>query len=160
MYRLAVLAAVASLASGMTIMTKEELEAAFPPGTINWDANVKTTYCYDCTEVTVSSRGGALEHQPNRLGRFVVHGSLWENMVPLYKADNNQYLTPDPMSNPIIYFVKWVISETVGGFNAGIQNNAYTDGIVCPYEIPDQWEYEWQREWFIDPTLTVTCTRR
>ena len=23
------------------------------------------------------------------------------------------------MSNPVIYYLKWVVSETVGGFNAG-----------------------------------------
>jgi hypothetical protein len=32
---------------------------------------------------------------------------------------------------------------------------AYTDGINCPWDIPDQWEYEYQREWFVDPTLKV-----
>ncbi len=26
------------------------------------------------------------------------------------QAENNQYLTPDPNSNPIIYYLKWVIS--------------------------------------------------
>merc|ERR1712080_567066 len=61
--------------------------------------------------------------------------------------------------DPIIYYVKWVVSENVGGFNAGIQNSHYTDGITCPYEIPDQWEYEYQRQWFIDPTLKVRCTK-
>merc|ERR1712080_814630 len=86
-------------------------------------------------------------------------GQEWQNMVPLYKSDNNQYLTPDPNSNPVIYYLKWVVSENVGGFNAGIQNSHYTDGITCPYEIPDQWEYEYQREWFIDPPLKVKCTK-
>ena len=30
-----------------------------------------------------------------------------------------RHITPDPMSNPVIYYLKWVVSETVGGFNAG-----------------------------------------
>ena len=84
------------------------------------------------------------------------------------------------MSNPVIYFLKWVVSETVGGFNggeaeiqsktlcnspkfsacvfltgfrikqwelSGIMNDDYTDGIICPYEIPDQWQYEYDRQW-------------
>ena len=87
-------------------------------GAVNWDPNVKTTYCGQCVEVSVESTGqqhwlkpcitfvilteysacfrvptylpscdgsgGALEHQPMRLGRFAVHGALWENMVPLF----------------------------------------------------------------------------
>jgi hypothetical protein len=58
-----------------------------------------------------------------------------------------RHITPDPNSNPVIYYLKWVVSETVGGFNAGIMNDAYTDGITCPYEIPDQWQYEYDRQW-------------
>merc|ERR1711978_569666 len=99
------------------------------------------------------------EHQPQRLHTYVKDGSLWEGMMPFWKSDNNQYITPDPLSNPIMYYIKWVVSESVGGFNAGLQNNAYTDGYQCPYEIPDQWEYEYQRQWYVDPTLTFKCTQ-
>merc|ERR1712233_91095 len=53
----------------------------------------------------------------------------------------------------------WVGSETVGGFNGGIMNDDYTDGIICPYEIPDQWQYEYDRQWFVDPTLRFVCTK-
>ena len=80
-------------------------------------------------------------------------------MVPFWKSTNNQYITPDPNSNPIMYYIKWVISEMVGGFNAGVMNDAYVDGFNCPYEIPDQWQYEYQRQWFVDPTLRFTCTK-
>ena len=58
-------------------------------------------------------------HPSLRLGRFTRDGSLWENMVPFWTADNGQHITPDPMSNPVIYYLTWVVSETVGGFNAG-----------------------------------------
>ena len=75
-------------------------------------------------------------------------GSLWENMLPFWKSSNNQYITPDPNSNPIMYYIKWVVSEMVAGFNAGVMNDAYTDGYNCPYEIPDQWQYEYQRQWW------------
>ena len=110
-------------------------------------------------EITVSSTGGTLEHQPQRLGKYTVEGSIWENMIPFWKSENNQYITPDPNSNPIMYYIKWVISEMVGGFNAGVMNDAYVDGFNCPYEIPDQWQYEYQRQWFVDPTLRFTCTK-
>ena len=79
-------------------------------------------------------------------------------MMPFWKSANNQYITPDPMSNPIIYFIKWVVSETVGGFNAGLMNDAYTN-FFCPYEIPDQWQYEYGRQWYVDPTLQFKCTK-
>merc|ERR1711974_468603 len=65
--------------------------------------------------------------------------------IPFWKSANNQYITPDPNSNPIMYYIKWVVSEMVGGFNAGVMNEAYTDGYNCPYEIPDQWQYEYNR---------------
>ena len=29
---------------------------------------------------------------------------------------------------------------------AGLMNEDYTDGIICPYEIPDQWQYEYGDE--------------
>jgi len=146
-----------TIAMEIHTMTREQVEERY--GAVNWNPEVRTTYCYQCVEIEVSSHGGALEHQPMRLGRFNVAGALWENMVPLFKAANGQYMTPDPNSNPVIYYLKWVISETVGGFNAGIQNPAYTDGINCPWDIPDQWQYEFQREWFVDPTLSVSCVR-
>merc|ERR1712110_283825 len=121
--------------------------------------SLRTAFCDSCMEITVQSNGGAQEHQPNRLGRFTRDGSLWENMVPFWTADNAQHITPDPMSNPVIYYLKWVVSETVGGFNAGLMNDDYTDGIICPYEIPDQWQYEYDRQWFVDPTLRFVCTK-
>ena len=30
---------------------------------------------------------------------------------------------------------------------SGLMNDDYTDGIICPYEIPDQWQYEYDRQW-------------
>merc|ERR1711973_791910 len=159
MQRLAILAVLLGAAAALKLptMTKEEVEAKFGP--VNWNPDVKTTYCNKCSAISIESSGGALQYQPNRLGRFSVAGALWENMVPLFKASNGQYMTPDPNSNPVIYYLKWVISETVGGFNAGVQNNAYTDGIHCPWDIPDNWEYEYQRQWFVDPTLKVTSVQ-
>ena len=31
------------------------------------------------------------------------------------------------MSNPVIYYIKWVVSESIGGFNAG---EAYIDDAM------------------------------
>merc|ERR1712179_553203 len=112
---------------------QQELVNKFGEENVSFYRNVRTAFCDQCMEIIVESSGGAQEHQPNRLGRFKRDGSLWENMVPFWTSDNKQHITPDPMSNPIIYFVKWVVSETVGGFNAGIMNDEYTDGINCPY---------------------------
>merc|ERR1711900_82706 len=138
---------------------QKELVEKFGAKNVNFDKNVRTQFCDQCMEITVTSAGGALEHQPQRLHTYVKDGSLWEGMMPFWKSDNNQYITPDPLSNPIMYYIKWVVSESVGGFNAGLQNNAFTDGYNCPYEIPDQWEYEYQRQWYVDPTLTFKCTK-
>ena len=152
-------ACLAAVATAELEKHQEELIAKFGAKNVNFDKNVKTDFCNQCTEITVTSNGGAMEHQPQRLAKYQRDGSLWEGMMPFWKSDNNQYITPDPMSNPIMYYIKWVVSESVGGFNAGLMNNAYVDGYNCPYEIPDQWEYEYGRQWFVDPTLTFVCTK-
>jgi len=152
-------ALLVSAVSAFSINGKEELIKKFGEKNIKFGQNVKTDFCNQCMEITVSSTGGTQEHQPQRLGTYTVDGSVWENMVPFWKSSNNQYITPDPMSNPIMYYLKWVVSEMVGGFNAGVMNDAYVDGYNCPYEIPDQWQYEYQRQWYIDPTLKFTCTK-
>ena len=85
------------------------------------DSLPRTNYCNQCMEITVTSSGGTQEHQPNRLGKYSVAGSLWENMVPFWMAENRQFITPDPNSNPILYYMKWEISESVGGLNAGTE---------------------------------------
>ena len=138
---------------------QQELLDRFGAENVKFDGSARTQFCNQCMEISVESDGGAIVHQPQRIGRYVRDGSLWENMMPVWKSANNQYITPDPMSNPIIYYIKWVVSESVGGFNAGLMNNAYTDGYHCPYEIPDQWQYEYGRQWYVDPTLKFRCTK-
>ena len=71
--------------------------------------------------------------------------------MPFWKSSDDQYFTPDPESSPSIYYLIWVVADNIGGFDAGITNNAYVNGFNCPYEIPDQWEYETGGEWFVDP---------
>ena len=116
-------------------------------------------YCGECTEVTVTSSGGAYEHQPGLLGTFTLAGSIWDGLVPYYKSPNNHYLTPDRMSDPLEENnVKWIVSDILMGFNGGIQNRVYTEGVTCPYDIPDQWEYLWDGHWRVDQTIAVNCT--
>ena len=67
----------------------------------------------------MTSSGGAAEHQPDSLGTFTLAGSLWENIVPFWMSDKNQFITANPNSNPIIYYLMWVISDSVGGLNYG-----------------------------------------
>ena len=79
-------------------------------------------------------------------------------MVPFWKNANGIYLAPDGNSNPIMYYLKWVFSDSIGGFTGKIMNNVYTEGFdPCPFEM-DQWKYEWEFNWSTDETLTVTCT--
>merc|ERR1712200_380342 len=133
---LALLVGAASALPPMLSLTREQVEETFGKENVNWDPNVRVKYCNNCVELKIASTGGALEHAANR-----------------------QYLTPDPNSNPIIYYIKWVVSESVGGLNAGIQNEEYTNGVNCPWDILDNWEYEYDRPWYVDPTLRVTCVR-
>ena len=48
--------------------------------------------------------------------RYTVAGSLWDNMVPFWVKEMNGYITPDPNSNPIIYYLRW---EVVGDNGTG-----------------------------------------
>merc|ERR1719220_867211 len=74
----------------------------------------ETRFCGDCSEVTISSSGGALQHLPEKMGAYALAGSLWENMMPFWKSTSDQYITPDANSNPILYYIKWVVSDAVG----------------------------------------------
>ena len=113
-----------------------------------------------CTEVTILSAGGAYEHQPALMGIYIQAGSIWDGLVPYYKSSNNHYLTPDRFSDPLEKnYVKWIVSDTPMGFNGGIQNRVYTEGVTCPYDIPDQWEYLWGGKWEVDETISLTCTK-
>ena len=97
--------------------------------------SLRTNYCNQCMEITVTSSGGTQEHQPARLGKYTVAGSLWENMVPFWMASNRQYITPDPNSNPILYYMKWEISESVGGLNAGKNFDKWSrHSVICPVQ--------------------------
>eukprot|EP00091_Calanus_sinicus_P018586 TRINITY_DN4294_c0_g1_i1.p1 TRINITY_DN4294_c0_g1~~TRINITY_DN4294_c0_g1_i1.p1 ORF type:complete len:127 (-),score=35.99 TRINITY_DN4294_c0_g1_i1:190-570(-) len=95
---------------------------------------MKTQFCDECEEILVESTGGAAEHLPESMGRYSIYTSLWENMVPVWKNDNGMYLTPDSNSNPIVYYVKWVVGKSIGAYDATIMNDVYVDGFDhCPY---------------------------
>ena len=76
-------------------------------------------FCDDCLEITVSSSGGTAEHQPQSLGRYTRAGALWENMIPFWESEKNQFLTPDANSNPISYYIQWIVGESVGSYDPG-----------------------------------------
>ena len=48
---------------------QQELIEKFGAENINFDKNVRTQFCDQCTEISVSSTGGAMEHQPQRIAR-------------------------------------------------------------------------------------------
>ena len=41
--------------------------------------------------------------------RYTRSGSLWENMIPNWVSEKNEHITPDPNSNPILYYIKWLV---------------------------------------------------
>ena len=67
----------------------------------------------------MSRTGGAAEHQPGTMGVYRRAGSLWQDMIPIWKNDNDEYLTPDANSNPILLYCKWIVGETVGSYDPG-----------------------------------------
>eukprot|EP00088_Acartia_fossae_P066927 TRINITY_DN83187_c0_g1_i1.p1 TRINITY_DN83187_c0_g1~~TRINITY_DN83187_c0_g1_i1.p1 ORF type:complete len:111 (+),score=11.50 TRINITY_DN83187_c0_g1_i1:26-334(+) len=93
------------------------------------------------------------------LGRYSIDGSVLENLLPYFKSENGRYyITLDMASNPMFYFVQWDIAETFTGYNSVIRNSKYTEGINCPWDFPDGWEYSTSDgNWIEDPTLIVEC---
>ena len=91
--------------------------------------------------------------------RYSIFTSVWENFLPIWKNENDMYITPDSNSNPIIYYVKWVVGKSVGTYDATIMNDVYVDGVDhCPYSM-DQWKYEWEYNWYEDSTLKFSCVK-
>merc|ERR1712038_833905 len=128
--KLLVVAFLIGAASSFKISSEEDLIKRFGEKNVSFDPSVRTLYCNQCTEITVTSSGGTAEHQSNRLGRFTLAGSLWDNMVPLWKAENDQYITPDALSNPIINDGNWEIAGPPG--TGGVRNWAYSVINYCP----------------------------
>ena len=50
-------------------------------------------------------------------------------MVPIWKNENDMYITPDPIqANPIMYYVKWVVVNS--GYDAIIMDEGDVDGFI------------------------------
>ena len=132
--KLLVVAFLIGAASSFKISSEEDLIKRFGEKNVSFDPSVRWDFqsmwgdetgeivCSGlCTATSalrspwpVTSSGGTAEHQSNRLGRFTVAGSLWDNMVPLWKAENDQWITPDALSNPIINDGNWEIAGPPG----------------------------------------------
>lgn len=128
-------------------------------------------------EITVTSSGGAAEHQPQTLGRYSRAGAVWEDLLPVWRSELGQYITPDANSNPVIYYVKWTVGDTVGTYDPGesshpasqsrcemysvcsVLMNSFTDGLSCPYEMEGDWLYVYDYNWYADNTLSFQCTQ-
>ena len=59
----------------------------------------------------------------SRLGRYSrEYGSYLEDgqwdFIKSLSQTLFRHIPADPMSNPVIYYIKWVVSESIGGFNA------------------------------------------
>merc|ERR1711971_1220842 len=94
-------------ASSFKISSKEDLIKRFGEKNVSFNPNVRTNYCNQCMEITVTSSGGTQEHQPNRLGKYKVAGSLWENMVPFLDGRQQAVHHPRPQlqPNPLLHEV-------------------------------------------------------
>merc|ERR1719348_144741 len=66
-----------------------------------------SVYC-SCSQVTIWSSGLTLDNQPEVLGSYSHSGSIWEDMINIYKKQV-YYLTVDANSNPN-FSVDWVVS--------------------------------------------------
>merc|ERR1719309_631751 len=77
-------------------------------------------------------------------------------------TDSGYYLTTDPISDPHIQWLRWVIASHEEGWNSVIRNGLDVfNTFSCPYELEDpNWEVVTETgEWEEDETLTVTCTK-
>ena len=60
-------AMLATVATAKLAQHQEELIKKFGADNVKFDKNVRTQFCDQCTEITVTSTGGAMEHQPQRI---------------------------------------------------------------------------------------------
>ena len=74
---------------------------------------------------------------------------MWENIIATYSNANGFQIVPDPMSNPLMYYIKWnvVYGDYGSGWSKVITNDVYTSGYHCPFDIDDQWLYEDKGHW-------------
>ena len=95
------------------------------------NVDVLTTYCNECSLVSISSSGPAGDLYPGSFGRYknyievetwplncwnptsyATYGSLWENMIPIFKnPSSSHFLTVHPQANPEFYYVPWVLTD-------------------------------------------------
>ena len=69
MVKLLAAALMISAVAGFHINSEEELIKKFGRKNIKFDqGKTKSEFCNQCMQITVSSTGGTLEHQPQRLG--------------------------------------------------------------------------------------------
>jgi hypothetical protein len=57
-------ALLATIATAKLEKHKQDLIEKFGAENLNFDKNVRTQSCDQCIEITISSTGGAMEHQP------------------------------------------------------------------------------------------------
>merc|ERR1712055_318457 len=121
-----------------------------------------TLYCNECTEVTIASTGLVSDTVPQLLGVYQVAGSIHDDLFPFWQSeDGGAYLTTDPISDPAIQWLRWVVAAHQEGWNAWIRNghDVFTT-FNCPYDVEDpDWEVKIENgTWVKDTTMTVTCT--
>ena len=108
-------------------------------------------------------------------------GSIHENLFPLWQLDGTDqvaYLTSDPISDPAIQWLRWVVAGHQDGWNSWVRNghDIFTSktwtrlkyvfycveylGFTCPYDFFDHaWEVKVENgTWLHDWNMTVTCT--
>merc|ERR1711872_546021 len=124
----------------------------------------RAMFC-SCNEVTIASSGLAAENQASTLGKYEKYVTIWEGYLDIYKkVGEEMYLTVDPNSSPMIYWVHWVISDqrSNGPNDFTHVNVKHTNedglGIICGWE-EEGWEVKTPTgDWETDSSFSVTCT--
>jgi len=127
--------------------------------------DVLTTYCNECSLVSISSSGPAGDLYPGSFGSYATYGSLWENMIPIFKnPSSSHFLTVHPQANPEFYYVPWVLTDRFATDPEDLSHltvkSQDREGIVCPWDKTGAlvWEYKTQDgSWDVDHTITVDC---
>jgi len=115
--------------------------------------------------VTISSSGPAGSLYPEVLGSYAVVGSVWENMLPIFKNPvSSNFLTVHPQANPEFYYVPWVLTDRFATNPDDLSHLSVKtqdrEGIICPWDKTGArvWEYKTEDgEWVVDDSITVDC---
>jgi len=105
-----------------------------------------------CRSLLIESDAGAAKYQDNRLGVYHVIGDYGNR--PVYKKEGGY--------GEFLFYLKdkkrggvWMVGPQVGKFDGGLATRVNSK---CPEKAEKQWKYTDGSSWYVDQSLSMTCS--